>query len=168
MSNLLTRENLFHLVKELIWLCITAMVIYAILYPITTTLDFIYWWKINAFFIFLTITYFRYSVTFKSLPFLRPSWVRFSLFTFNLSLFIFCWHYEQVFVSVADNFNTLDFGFPKVIMYDQVKIDFFKYLYKEFAFFGAGSLVTISAFQMRLIISYWQYYSHKSNTLLES
>lgn len=167
MKGLFIRENLFHLIKEIIWLGITGMVIYAILYPITSKLDYVFWWKINAFFIFLTITYFRYSVTFKGLPFLRPSWVRFSLFAFNLSLFIFCWHYEQEFVSVADNFNTGDFGFPKVIMYDQVKIDFFKYLYKEFVFFGAGTLVTISAFQLRLIISYWQYYTHTSDKLLE-
>jgi hypothetical protein len=40
-------------------------------------------------------------------------------------------------------------------------------MYTEIVLFSTGSLVTLSAFQIRLIISYWQYYKHQANMLLE-
>jgi hypothetical protein len=157
-------QNTLHFIRELLWLAITTLAIYVVLYPIISKIDYIYW-KINAFFIFLSLTYFRYSVTFKKLTFLRPAWIRFILFTVNLSLFIVTAHYTQKFISLADNFYIEDFGFPKVILYDPVSL--FRYLYRELVFFGTGSLIMISAFQLRLIISYWQYYKHQATRLLE-
>ena len=145
---------------------ITAMVIYAILYPITSKLDFIYW-KINVFFIFISLTYFRWSVTFKSLPFLRPAVTRFLLFAFNLSLFIYIMYNLQKFIGLADNFFIEDFGFPKVIIYEDMKRELFDYLYSELVLFGTAALVMLSAFQLRLILSYWQYYKHAANRMLE-
>ena len=164
--NLFTRENLFHFIREATWLTITAMVIYAILYPITSKIDFIYW-KINVFFIFIALTYFRWSITFKSLPFLRPSVLRFLLFSVNLSLFIYIMYNLQKFIGLADNFYIEDFGFPKVIMYEDMKKDLFEYLYNELVLFGTAALVMLSAFQLRLILSYWQYYNHAASRMLE-
>lgn len=166
MSTLLNKENLFHFIREIVWLLITTTIIYVVLLPITSKLDYIYW-KINAFFIFIAITYFRYSVTFKSLPFLRPSWIRFLLFAVNLSLFIYIAQNEQKLISLADNFYIEDFGFPHVFIDDLSKQSLFKYLYNELVFFSTGSLITLSAFQIRLIVSYWQYYKHRANLLLE-
>jgi hypothetical protein len=153
--------------REFLWLTITVVAIYAILYPITSKIDFIYW-QINAFFIFITLTYFRYSVTFRKLQFLRPAWVRFLLFAVNFSLFLYLMHYEQKFVALSDNYYTEDFGFPKIIMYEDIKRGLFKYLYDQIIFFGTGSLLMIITFQLRLIISYWQYYKHKAANMLES
>jgi hypothetical protein len=166
MANMLNKATPYHFIREFLWLSVTVLVVYAIMYPITSKMDYIYW-KINAFFIFVTLTYFRYSVTFKSLEFLRPSWVRFVLFALNLSLFIFIANYEQKLISLADNFYIEDFGFPKVFIDDTMKRELFKYLYTEIVLFSTGSLVTLSAFQIRLIISYWQYYKHQANMLLE-
>lgn len=164
--NVFSRENILAFIKELLWTAITGMVIFAILYPITSKLDFIYW-KINVFFIFVALTYFRWSVTFRSLPFLRPSVVRFILFAVNLSLFIYIMYNLQKFIGLADNFFIEDFGFPKVIIYEDVKRDLFNYLYNELVLFGTGALIMLSAFQMRLIISYWQYYKHAANRMME-
>ena len=163
---MLNKRSLFLFLREMLWLAITALIIYAVLYPITSKIDFIYW-KINILFIFLTITYFRWSVTFKSLEFLKPSWVRFMLFAVNLSLFIYLAQNEQKLISLADNFYMEDFGFPKVFISEALKNSLFKYLYTEIVFFATGSLVTLSAFQLRLILSYWQYYKHQANILLE-
>ncbi len=161
-----SRENFLHFAKELLWWAITGMAAYALLYPITEKLYFIYW-EVNAAFIFVTLTYFRWTVTFRSLPFLRPTWVRFLLFTVNLSLFIYFLNNERKFITLYDNFYTEDFGFPKVIMYDDIKNSLFDYLIKEIILFGTASLVMISAFQLRLIVSYWQYYKHQANRMLE-
>ena len=54
-----------------------------------------------------------------------------------------------------------------VIIYEDVKRELFDYLYKELVLFGTGALVMLSAFQVRLIISYWQYYKHAANRMLE-
>ena len=162
----LNRVNLFYFFKELLWLSITDMITYAVLYPVTSKIDFIYW-KVNAFFVFLGLTYFRWSIMFKSLPFLKPAWLRFILFTVNLSLMIYLFQQVLKFVALADNFYTEDFGFPKVILYDDVKQELFKYLYNELIFSGTASIVMLAAFEVRLIISYWQYYKHQASRMLE-
>ncbi|HRG89218.1 MAG TPA: hypothetical protein PLW44_09380 [Chitinophagales bacterium] len=164
--SLFTRENLLQVVKETIWMAITTMLIYAILYPVTSKIDFIYW-KINSLFIFIALTYFRWSVTFRSIPFLKPAVVRFLLFTANLSLFIYIMYNLQKLITMADNFYIEDFGFPKIIIYDDMKAALFDYLYKEIVLFGTAALVMLSAFQLRLIISYWQYYKHAASRMLE-
>lgn len=164
--SLFTRENLLYFIKETIWITLTAMAIYAILYPVTSKLDYIYW-KINVLFIFIALTYFRWSVTFRSLPFLRPAVTRFILFSVNLSLFIYIMYNLQKFIGMADNFYIEDFGFPKMIIYEDMKNELFGYLYNELVLFGTGALIMLSAFQVRLIISYWQYYKHAASRMME-
>ncbi|MBL0310006.1 MAG: hypothetical protein IPP77_10090 [Bacteroidetes bacterium] len=166
MNRLLTRANILHLVKELIWLILTGILVHALMYPITSKMDFIYW-KIFGTFIFISLTYFRYSILFKTLPFLRPTWIRFLLFVINLTLFMFLMYHEQKLLLLYQNFYTEDFGFPKIIFYDEVKEGVFKYLYLMLTLFGTGSLIMISAFQSRLIISYWQYYKHQADNLMD-
>ena len=163
---LFTRENFLALLKETLWWIITAMITYALLYPITTAIYYLYT-DIHAAFIFVSLTYFRWSITFKQLPFLRPAWIRFLLFTANFVLFIYLMQYEQTLIGKLDNFFTEDFGFPRVIMYDDVKQELFKYLTAEILLFATGSLVMIAAFQLRLTISYWQYYKHATTRMLE-
>lgn len=167
MSTFFNRSNFYYLAKELTWLALTAAAAYAILLPITSKMDFIYW-KMFAFFIFITLTYFRYSIAFKSIPFFRPAPVRFLVFAFNFSLFIYLMYQEQKFLLLYQNFYTEDFGFPKVIFYDEVKEAVFRHLYFVLTLFGTGSLLMIAAFQCRLILSYWQYYKHRASQLLES
>ena len=163
---IVSKENMFHLLKEMTWLLLTAMVAYAILYPITLKIDYLYY-EINAVFIFVTLTYFRWSVTLRSLPFFRPGWVRFLVFAINMSLFIYLMSKEQRFIMYVDNFYTEDFGFPKVFMYDEVKQQLYRYLYTEIVLFGTGSLIMISAFNLRLLIAWWQFYKYRANALLE-
>jgi hypothetical protein len=165
-SRLVNKENAFHLVKEVIWLIITAMVCCAILYPVTQKIDFLYY-RINFAFIFITLTYFRWTLTLSSLPFFRPALVRFLVFAVNLSLFIFLMQQEQKLMIFIDDFYTEDFGFPKVILYDHVKESLFKYLYGELVLFGTGSLIMIGIFNLRLLFSWWQFYKYKANSLLD-
>lgn len=162
----MNQQNLLIVIKELLWTAITCMVVVAVLYPVTQKIDYIYY-PVNAFFVFLTLTYFRWSVTFKRLPFLRPAWVRLGLFMINLSLFIYLMQKQQQFLMFYENFYTLDFGFPKVIMYDEVKESLFSYLRTEIILFGTGSLIMIVAFNFRLLISWWQFYKHQADNLLE-
>ncbi len=160
------RENLFQFVKEFIWLSITAMLVYAILYPVISKIDYFYW-KINAVFVFVSITYFRWSISLRSLTFLHSSVLRFALFTFNIPLFFYLMYSLQKIMLKLDNFFTEDLGFPHVILFEDMKTELFKYMYTEVVLFGTASLVLILAFQVRLIISYWQLYKHQANRMLE-
>ena len=85
MSTFLSTQNILHFIKELIWWLITACVAVAILYPITSQVDYIYF-NINFIFIFITLTYFRWTLFIRTLPFLQPVAIRFILFVVNAVL----------------------------------------------------------------------------------
>ncbi|MFN8287408.1 MAG: hypothetical protein U0V74_11665 [Chitinophagales bacterium] len=161
------KETVLQVVRELLWLTITAALSFAVLYPITAKLDpFIYYNTVFAF-VFVSITYFRWSMMIKSLPFFRPGVVRFLLFAINLSLFIFFASRMQKYLGLMDNFYTEDFGFPKVILYDEDKTHLLKYIYNVIVFFGTASLIMIIALNVRIIIAWWQFYKYKSSALLD-
>ena len=166
MKYLFSQENILGSVREIIWWLLTACITYAILYPISSKLYYLYI-EIHAAFIFVTLTYFRWSISFRSLLFLRPAWVRFLFFTANLVLFVYFMQYEYKLIAKIDNFFMEDFGFPKTIMYEDVRQELFSYISNTILLFGTGSLITIIAFQLRLIVSYWQYYKHQASRMLE-
>lgn len=153
-------EKILIAVKEVLWCMLTAGACVLILYPIDKQLYYTYYAE-NFFFIFLALTLFRYVLFFNSIPFFKPVWVRFLLFVFNINIFVYITSIERTLLSIVDDFNMQDFGFPKVIMYDSVKEALFSYLYKEIVFFSTATLVLIVVFQLRLLISYWQFSSKK-------
>ncbi len=161
------KENVLQIVREGLWLIITAALSFAVLYPITEKLDPFIYYNTTFAFVFVTITYFRWSMMIKSLPFFRPGVVRFLLFTINLSLFIFFASRLQKYLGLMDNFYTEDFGFPKVILFDEDKIVLMKYIYNVMVFFGVGSLIMIVALNLRIIIAWWQFYKYKANMLMD-
>lgn len=161
-------ELLFHTLREIIWWILTGMIAFAVVYPITLKIDYLYLWVSYAF-VFTTVLYFRYTLSLSSLPFMRPPWVRFLLFTLNIVLFFFFLEREQKLIGLLDNFYTEDFGFPVqgVIMYDHIKEKLFEYLRFVIQFFGTGSLIMIVIFNVRLLVSWWQFYKYKSSRLME-
>ena len=166
MINLFTKENLLYLLKELIWWAITGLLIYALLYPITSKISYTYW-LINSVFMFVALTYFRWCVTFRSLVFLHSNAVRFTIFTLNIILFFYLMQSQMEFIAKLDDFYTEDFGFPKVMIDDVAKRALFEYLNYALILFGTTSLLMITAFQFRIIISYWQLYKYKASRMLE-
>lgn len=163
--SLLTKENAYHFAKELIWTVITLLIAYAVVYPVCEKLDYIYY-KMNMFFVFLSLTYFRWTVTFRSLPFMRPVWVRFMFFAVNVSLFVYVMGQEQRFLMLIDNFFIEDFGVAWVALTPDETQWLFRYIYTEIVLFGTGSLIMIFMFNARLIISAWQFYKYKADKVL--
>ncbi len=166
MQHLLTRENILIAVKELLWLGITAFITVAALYPVTQKILFIYY-NISFAFIFIMLTYFRWTISLSALPFFRPAWIRFLLFTLNIVLFFFLLREEQKLLEHLDNFYTEDFGFPKIILYDHLKEELFRHLRIIVVFCGTGSLLMLVALNFRLIISWWQFYKYKSDMFMD-
>ncbi len=166
MGKLFTVENLLHLLREVLWLAITVIIAVAILYPITSKIDYIYL-KPTFAFIMITLTYFRWAMLIRSLPFLRPALIRFLLFTVNLSLTIYIVQIMQKVMGLMENMYTEDIGFPKVILFEADRAALFTYVYNVVVLFGTGAVLMIVAFNLRLIISWWQFYKYKANTLME-
>ncbi len=166
MQQLFTRENILTAFQELLWLSITALVTVAALYPVTQKIQFIYY-NISFAFIFIMLTYFRWTVTLSSLPFFRPAWIRFMLFTLNIVLFFYLMREEQQLLEYLDNFYTEDFGFPKIILYDHLKEELFSHLRILVVFCGTGSLLMLVALNLRLVLSWWQFYKYKSDRFID-
>lgn len=161
-----SKENMLALVKELVWIAITLLIAAAVLYPIYTRIQYNFYLS-NIAFIFLSITYFRWTLTLRSLPFLRPAWARFIVFAINVNLFIVLMQQEQSMLMFIDDYDIKAFGWPKVIMYDEVIQYLFRYIYRLVTLFGTASLILLVVFNLRLIVSWWQFYKYKANTLLE-
>lgn len=160
--SLFSKENVFHFAKELIWWVITLMIAFAVVYPILQKIDYIFI-KMNMFFVFLTITYFRWTVSIRHLPFLQPVWVRFALFALNVSLFVFLMGEEQKFLMRVDNFFVEDFGMAWKAMSLVEAEKLLKYIYNEIVLFGTSALIMIFLFNARIIVSAWQFYKHKAD-----
>lgn len=161
-----SKINAYVLLKEIIWLSITTLVSYAALYPVTQKIDFIYY-NVCFAFVFVMLTYFRWTIMLSALPFFRPGWVRYLLFTINVALFFYLMSKEQHMLGFLDNFYTEDFGFPKIILYDPLKEELFRHLRLLITFCGTGSLIMIIALNLRLILSWWQFYKYRSEALFE-
>jgi hypothetical protein len=151
------KQLIFSLIKEVLWWLLTAMIVYAGLYPIVSIIDykFVY---LHAFFIIITVSYFRFSLGLKSVPYLRLSWVRYLLFTLNFILVFFIIKKEQELFRLFDSFETHDFGYPQqnVFMTPETKLRLFDYLKLSVNFFGTGAMLMTIALQLRIILSYWK------------
>jgi hypothetical protein len=160
--SLFSKENIFHFAKELIWWAITLMIAFAVVYPIYQKIDYMFL-KMNMFFVFLAITYFRWTVSIRNLPFLQPVWTRFALFALNVSLFVYLMGEEQKFLMRIDNFFVEDFGmaWKELSMVEAEKL--MRYIYTEIVLFGTGALIMIFLFNARIIISAWQFYKYKAD-----
>lgn len=160
--SLFSKINLFHFFKEMLWWTITLLIAYAVVYPICQQIDYMYL-KMNMFFVFLAITYFRWTISIRNLPFLQPVWVRFLLFAVNVSLFVYLMGEEQKFLMRVDNFFVEDFGlaWKELSLVQAEKL--MRYIYTEIVLFGTGALIMIFIFNARIIISAWQFYKYKAD-----
>lgn len=163
--SLFTKENAFHFAKELIWMAITILIAYAVVYPICQKIDYIQF-KMNMFFVFLSLTYFRWTINIRNLPFLQPVWTRFALFAINVSLFVYLMGEEQKFLMLIDNFFISEFGPAKKVLTGDETQWLFRYIYTEIVLFGTGTLIMIFMFNARIIVSAWQFYRYKADKVL--
>ena len=79
---------LLEILKEILWLCISILIAFTIMYPIIRMVHYTMVW-LNGLFLVLAFTYFRYAVMLKTVYVLRSKWVRFALFLFNINFFVF-------------------------------------------------------------------------------
>ena len=158
----------YYLLRELAWVGLTAAGSAAVLYPIVEKLDFLYYPQFFLF-VFVSLQYFRWTLTLRSLPFLRPVLVRFGLFSVNLILAVYIINQEQKFLGLMNNYFVEDFGFLKqgVFMFDDVRQELMRYIYTIIVLFGTGSALMIAAFNVRLLISWWQFYKYKAGVLMD-
>lgn len=148
------------LVQELLWWLFTLALAALIQYPIWRDLDYKFH-LVNTVFIVVMLTYFRYNIFIKSLRFLRPSVVKYVLFTGNVMLFFFLLTQVQKLTGMWDNFILSDFGLPKMPVSSADEERIMRYIYTEVTIFGTGSMLMLLVFQLRLILVYWKSQAHR-------
>ena len=143
------------LLKELLWLCISIVIAFAIMYPIISVVHYKMVW-LNGLFLVLAFTYFRYAILLKTVFVLRNKWVRFFLFLFNINFFVFILRQQQHFITIYDSYTVEELGSPiKPISLEQTDV-LIRYFYTEITFTVVACLGMIAALSVRFIWAYWK------------
>ena len=143
------------LLKELLWLCISIVIAFAIMYPIISVVHYKMVW-LNGLFLVLAFTYFRYAILLKTVFVLRNKWVRFFLFLFNINFFVFILRQQQHFITIYDSYTVEELGSPiKPISLEQTDV-LISYFYTEITFTVVACLGMIAALSVRFIWAYWK------------
>lgn len=142
------------LAKELIWWLMSALVTAAILYPITSRVQYQMAW-VNALIIFAALTFFRYAVMLRSVYVLRSKWVKFLLCIVNINFFIYVLRQQQNFLGIANTFTVEELGKPFKPMTMEDSYSLFTYFSTETTFAVVACLTLIVALIVRMILAYW-------------
>jgi len=143
-----------YIVQEIVWILIALLVAAFAVFPLVMKLNYVFLVE-NVCFAFYAVTLVRLVVFFKSVPWLKPTWVRFLLFVVNINLFIFIVRKEQNFISIYDSFTIEDLGMPRKTLSLKEMETLYNYFYTEINLVVVTCLILILAFCARLVLSYW-------------
>jgi hypothetical protein len=141
--------------KEMLWLCISILISFAMMYPITRVVHYSMMW-LNGLFLVVGLTYFRYAITLRTIYLLRSKWVRFALIIFNINFFVFVLRQEQAFMNIYDSYTIEDMGSPIRPMSLEAIYQLFRYFYTEINFAVVACLCMTAVLSVRMILAYWQ------------
>jgi len=143
------------ILKELLWLCISAVIAVALMYPIIRLVHYNMIW-LNGIFLVVAFTYFRYAVMLKHVYVLRSKWTRFFLFLFNINFFVFVLRQEQRFMTIYDSYTVEELGTPiRHITLEQTD-QLIRYFFTEINFTVVACLGMIAALSVRFVLAYWK------------
>ena len=146
---------LLEILKEILWLCISILIAFTIMYPIIRMVHYTMVW-LNGLFLVLAFTYFRYAVMLKTVYVLRSKWVSFALFLFNINFFVFVLRQQQHFITIYDSYTVEELGRPiRPISLEQTDV-LIRYFYTEITFTVVACLGMIAALSVRFVWSYWK------------
>ncbi len=141
-------------VKELLWWVMSAVLAYAIMWPITSKVQYSQL-IINGILLMVALNYFRYAVFLRSVYILRSKWVRFALGVFNINFFVYVLRRFQGFMSIYDSFTVEDLGRAYHPLAPEDVYPLFKYFYLEITLCVSATLVLTAALTLRLVLTYW-------------
>lgn len=140
---------------EIIWWVMAFLIAYAILYPITSKVVYLHWFY-NGLFAVTAVLLFRYVFFFYSIPWLKPTWVRFLFFVAAVNYFIFCLHHYQSFLDMYNTFALTDFGNSKIPLDANKQEALFYYFKNETTALLVANLILLAVLIVRLVSSYWK------------
>ncbi|MFN8308706.1 MAG: hypothetical protein U0T73_01970 [Chitinophagales bacterium] len=149
------RLLLLQLARELVWWLIAAVATTVVILPIFNKVNYQYW-EVNAVIVFTAILYFLYVIFYRQSLFLRPKWLRFVLFVFNLNFFVFVIRQSQFFISVYDSFTINDLGTLKSAMTFGQMERLYHYFLFETTLGVVTCLAMTAALNARMVHAYWQ------------
>ncbi len=142
---------------ELLWLAFAAIITLMVLLPAIGTINGEYLIT-NAFFVFLTVTFFRLFLYINQVPYLTKLWARVILIAFLGILFFQFMITIQQFLWDMDNHTISKFLTPaKAFEHSEAILDKYYYFKSEFLLFAIASEMMIVLLAIRVVASMWQY-----------
>jgi len=141
------------LLLELIWWFVTAIVVFAILYPVNKAMNVWPFQGWNIFFVVVLFTLTRYIFLLKHTFLAKKQILKVVLMILMFPLtFILILGLNRFMVYIEENtWEPLTGHLPPL---DKKSIE--TYLWTQMIFFGAGSIIAAPVFAIRLFISVWR------------
>jgi hypothetical protein len=143
------------IVKEILWLCISALIAFTLMYPIIRIVHYSMIW-LNGLFLVVGLTYFRYAILLRTVYVLSNKWVRAVLLLFNINFFVFVLRQEQRFMTIYDSYTVEDLGKAVTSISLEQTDQLIRYFFTEINFTVVFCLAMIAALSVRIVLSYWK------------
>lgn len=142
---------------ELLWLVFAAIVTLLVLMPLQGIIGSAYL-TLNAAFIFLSVTFFRWFLFVKQVPYLSKLWMRvFLIMVIGVLFFQFMLRIQE-FLGDMDNTSMSHFLSPEAAFtYSESLNQSYFYFKSEFILFATACQMMIVLLAIRLVVSLWQY-----------
>jgi hypothetical protein len=138
---------------ELIWWVVTAVIVAAVIFPISTGVTNYPMYKENIAFIIIFVTLTRYIFLLKYTFLAKIQWLKVAFVLISAPCIIALIEMQNVFQINLDNVG------PEYVT-EGVRADkvlgMAKYIKNEFTFFSTGSILAAILFPIRMIVSVWR------------
>jgi hypothetical protein len=142
--------------REALWWIITAVVAVILMEPITSKLDYNFYW-FNLFGIILSIQAFRFGLLFREYKILFGNrWVRALFFIVNIHLIVLIIARTHVILALVENFRILDFGAMKTPMNLEEQYELMKYITAELELVAVAAVLMMVFMNLRILMSYFR------------
>lgn len=145
---------------EIVWLLMTALVAYLVVYPLLDSFVQYGYLYSNILFVCIFITYTRYIFLLKHTFLAHLLWIKLGLIFINIPLIFHLIEHIQGFQTFLDNE-----GLNSTAKYFKSGLDLeyqqtlLAYMQRELIFFGTSSVVVSILLPLRMVLSIWRVYN---------
>ncbi len=149
------KYRLFTFSVELFWILVAVAFAFIVAYPLMGFINQ-HFLALNIFMATLAATYFRWTIYYKNIPFLKFTAVQVPLFVFNSILFFVVLDKINEMIFMMDTYD-LNLFLTANQEKKGLEINALFYLYKkEFLFFSVGLMILTITIQLRLLQSFFE------------
>lgn len=156
-----------YIAREFLWLLLIAVISAVLLYPIYSIGSFKFLWVVIGF-ISATIMYFRWTVFYKDIDYLKSKWFRVFIFLINFQIIILTFSKMQDIIPLWENQSLTDFLFhiKKQLSFDTT-VKLLNYIKNIVLISGIACIVVTLALNIRILHSFFITNRMRKKAMLE-